>query len=42
MVVPSFAARPWGRNVVLNPRHPDFCSVRVAEVVPATWDTRLF
>ncbi len=42
LVVPSYVARPWGRNVVLNPHHPDFRAVHVAEVVPVTWDTRLF
>ena len=40
--VPSFVARPWGRNVVLNPLHPDFGRVQVAEVVEARWDPRLF
>ncbi|MCY4574286.1 MAG: RES domain-containing protein [Gemmatimonadetes bacterium] len=42
LVVPSYVARPWGRNVVLNPQHPDFRAVRVAEDIPVTWDTRLF
>ncbi len=42
LVVPSYVARPWGRNVVLNPRHPDFRAVRVEEVARVTWDTRLF
>ena len=40
--VPSVVALPWGRNVVLNPRHPDFSRVRVAEVVEVRWDPRLF
>lgn len=42
LVVPSYVARPWGRNVVLNPHHPDFRAVRVEAVVPVTWDTRMF
>ena len=42
MVVPSLAARPWGRNVVLNPAHADFARVRVAEVVDVRWDPRLY
>lgn len=25
-----------------NPHHPDYRAVRVDEVVPLTWDTRLF
>lgn len=40
--VPSFVARPWGRNVLLNPRHEDFGRVRVAAVVEVRWDPRLF
>ncbi len=40
--VPSFVARPWGRNVLLNPSHPDFGRLRVAEVVDVRWDPRLF
>lgn len=42
LVVPSMVARPWGRNVVLNPAHPDFARVRVAEVVDVRWDPRLY
>ena len=40
--VPSHVAQPWGRNVLLNPRHVDFGRVRVAEVVDVGWDPRLF
>ena len=40
--VPSHVAQPWGRNVLLNPRHPEFGRVRVAEVVDVGWDPRLF
>lgn len=40
--VPSSVARPWGRNILLNPRHPDFSSVRVEEVAEVRWDPRLF
>lgn len=42
LVVPSYVARPWGLNVVLNPHHLDFRAVHVAEDVPVTWDARLF
>ena len=42
LVVPSLVARPWGRNVVLNPAHPDYVRVRVAEVVDVRWDPRLY
>ena len=40
--VPSYVAQPWGRNVLLNPRHADFDRVRVAEIVDVGWDPRLF
>lgn len=39
--VPSFVARPWGWNVIINPRHPAFGSVAVAEVVEVAWDPRV-
>lgn len=38
--VPSFIAQPWGWNVILNPLHPDFARVSVAEVVDVVWDVR--
>lgn len=41
LVVPSFVARPWGRNVLLNPAHPDIVRVTVREVVDLIWDPRL-
>ena len=41
LIVPSFVARPRGRNVVINPRHPDFARVGVAEVVDFVWDPRV-
>ncbi|MDE2782650.1 MAG: RES domain-containing protein [Gemmatimonadota bacterium] len=40
--VPSHIAQPWGRNVLLNPRHADFDRVRVAEIADIGWDPRLF
>ena len=40
--VPSYVAQPWGRNVLVNPRHADFGRVRVAEVVDVRWDPRMF
>jgi RES domain-containing protein len=38
--VPS-AVVPQERNVILNPRHPEFGVVRVAEVTPFRFDPRL-
>lgn len=40
--VPSYVAQPWGRNVILNPQHPDFHRVRVVESIRVAWDGRLF
>ena len=36
--VPSFVVQPWGWNVILNPLHPDFERVSVAEAVDVVWD----
>ena len=41
LLVPSFVARPWGRNVLINPRHAEFGRVVVAEVVDVVWDPRV-
>jgi len=38
--VPS-AVVPAERNVILNPRHPDFAAARVVEVTPFRFDPRL-
>ena len=37
-VVPSAVARPFGKNVLLNPAHPDFATVQVSETLPVTWE----
>lgn len=41
LVVPSFVAPPWGRNVLINPAHPAFGRVEVPEMVDVVWDPRL-
>jgi RES domain-containing protein len=41
LVVPSFVARPWGRNVLINPLHPEFGRVSVTEVADVVWDPRV-
>ena len=41
LFVPSFVARPWGWNVVINPNHPEFDRVVVAETVDVIWDPRV-
>ena len=39
--VPSFVAKPWGWNVVINPHHPEFERVVAAETVDVLWDPRV-
>lgn len=39
--VPSIVAQPWGRNVILNPLHPDFPRVTIVETSEVVWDPRL-
>lgn len=41
LVVPSVVARPWGWNVVLNPRHPEFGTITVVDAADIVWDPRL-
>ena len=41
VLVPSFVAEPWGWNVVINPNHPEFGEVVVAESVDVLWDARV-
>ncbi len=41
LLVPSFVAQPWGWNVVINPDHPEFDRVVVAETVDVLWDPRV-
>ncbi|HEV2146854.1 MAG TPA: RES domain-containing protein [Longimicrobiaceae bacterium] len=40
--VPAAAARPLGRNLLLNPAHPDYPRIRVHAPAPISWDARLF
>ena len=40
--VPAAAARPFGRNLLLNPAHPDFARIRLHPPEPIAWDARLF
>ena len=41
VLVPSYVAQPWGRNVVINPEHPEFHRVVVAETIDVLWDPRV-
>ncbi|MEQ1857096.1 MAG: RES domain-containing protein [Longimicrobiales bacterium] len=38
--VPSIVAQPWGWNILLNPRHPDFGRVAVVDSAEVAWDPR--
>jgi RES domain-containing protein len=40
--VPAAAARPLGRNLVLNSAHPDYGRIRPHPPEPLAWDARLF
>jgi len=42
LMVPAATARPYGRNILLNPAHPDYNRIRVDPPVPVEWDPRLF
>ncbi|HEX6370481.1 MAG TPA: RES domain-containing protein [Longimicrobium sp.] len=40
--VPAATARPYGRNLLLNPAHPDYDRIVRESEVPVHWDVRLF
>lgn len=40
--VPAATARPYGRNLLLNPAHPDFARLVLEPAVAVSWDSRLF
>jgi RES domain-containing protein len=42
LVVPSVPSRPVGRNVLINPEHPDAPRIQISAVFPVPWDERLF
>jgi RES domain-containing protein len=42
LFVPSAIARPYERNVVINPAHADFSRLTMSAPVAVTWDARLF
>jgi len=41
LVVPAVPSRPVGRNVLVNPTHPDAGRITVSEPFPVPWDERL-
>lgn len=42
LLVPSVPSRPVGRNVLINPEHPDASRITISEPFPVPWDERLF
>lgn len=42
LVVPALPCRPVGRNVLINPDHPDAKQIKVTEPFAVPWDERLF
>jgi RES domain-containing protein len=42
LVVPSVPSRPIGRNVLINPAHPEAGRIAVSAPFPVPWDERLF
>lgn len=40
--VPAATARPYGRNLLLNPEHPDYPRIVLETAVDVVWDSRLF
>lgn len=42
LVVPAVTSRPVGRNVLVNPEHPDVHAIVVSAPFPVPWDERLF
>jgi len=42
LAVPSVVVAGAGRNLLLNPRHPDFSRVEVADISPFRFDSRFF
>ncbi len=42
LVVPALPCRPVGRNVLINPAHPDASKLKVSAPFAVPWDERLF
>lgn len=42
LVVPAVPSRPIGRNVLINPEHPDVGKIAVSDAFIVPWDERLF
>lgn len=42
LMVPAVTSRPVGRNVLINPAHPEAGRIGVSAEFPVPWDERLF
>lgn len=42
LLVPAVPCRPIGRNVLINPLHPDAGKIVVSPPFPVPWDDRIF
>lgn len=42
LIVPSVPGRPYERNIVLNPLHPDYVKLAWEPTENIPWDPRLF
>jgi RES domain-containing protein len=42
LTVPSLPARPNGRTLLINPRHPDAARIEASDPFIVPWDERLF
>ena len=42
LIVPSVVARPYERNVLVNPSHPDAGDLHLGKPTSVIWDPRLF
>lgn len=42
LMVPAVTSRPVGRNLLINPAHPDAGRITVSAPFPVPWDERLF
>lgn len=40
LIVPAAVARPFGKNVLISPAHPDFEKIEILETAPVQWDPR--
>jgi RES domain-containing protein len=42
LIVPAMIGKPVERNVVINPLHADFPTIKASAAQPVIWDDRIF